>query len=457
MTPLRGYQYEGARAIRAFGGRALLADEMGLGKSIQALYYCHKMGRQRPIVIVCPASLKWNWQRECAHHMNMSSEILSGRRAPRVTLNGAAHPVLIINYEILRFWLRYLIDIKPLILIFDECHYIQNRHSQRFKALRQLAFEADIPYRIALSGTPLTNRPAELWTTLHILRPDKYISFAKFGFDHCIPKFVRGKWEYIGAKDLDVLHADLKREIMIRRLKEDVLTELPKKIRKIIPVKLDRAAREEYEHARKNFLEWLYEISPARAFRAAKMQAVAHVGYLLRLVAKLKRFYVREWIDNFLQESDSKLLVFSGHTKLIAWLCKYYGAQCVRIDGKVVGPKRMAAVDRFQNDPSCRIAICNPKAAGVGLNMTRGSHVLYCDFPWTPGVVKQGEDRVHRIGQTKQCFIWFITALDTIEDRLMTLLLQKQNVLDQVLDGKSGAKDFEIFTQLLKGELRAAA
>ncbi len=457
MTPLRGYQLEGARGIYDFNGRALLADEMGLGKSIQALYYCHKMRHQRPIIIVCPASLKWNWEREASHHMGMSSEILQGRRPPKRSLTNATRPVVIINYEILKYWVDYLVALNPLVLIFDESHYISNKDSQRYKALEELCDRANIPHRIALSGTPLTNRPSELWTTLRILRPDIFRSFNAYAFKHCLPRFVRGQWEYKGAVDLDALHAKLKRFVMIRRRKCDVLKELPPKTRKIIPVKLSRAAREEYEHARLDFLEWLRAISPAKALRAARAQAVVQVGYLLRLVAKLKRFYVKEWIENFLAESDEKLIVFSGHTKLIDWLCRHFPDISVRIDGKVRGEKRMASVDRFQNDRRCRIAFCNPKAAGVGLNMTKASHVLYTDFPWTPGTLKQGEDRSHRFGQTKKVFIWFLAAIDTIEERLMTLLINKQSVLDRVLDGIDGGKDFDVFAELLKGEFKLAA
>lgn len=458
MTPLRGYQLAGARAIRYFGGRALLADEMGLGKSIQALFYCHKLPQRRPVLIVCPAALKWNWQREASTHMGMSSEILHGRRPyGSARLMAQAHPILIINYQILKYWAPFLVRLGIEIVIFDESHHVQNRKSQCYKALRDICEGANIRYRVALSGTPLTNRPAELWTTLHLLRPDVFYSFSKFAFDHCVPKMVHGQWTYKGAINLPALHAQLKQTCMIRRLKEDVLKELPKKFRKVIPVELSRVGRAEYEYARESFIDWLHAISPEKAWRAQRAQAVVQVGYLLRLVAKLKRFHIKEWIESFLQESDEKLVVFTCHTKLINWLCKHFPTICVRIDGKVTGKARQDAVDLFQSSPIKRLAFCNPKAAGVGLNLTKASHVLYCDFPWTPGTLKQGEDRIHRFGQLKKCFIWFLVAINTIEDRLMQLLIKKQDILDQVLDGRGDGKDFDLFKQLLRGELKRTA
>lgn len=455
MTTLSPYQFEGARQIRAFGGRALLADEMGLGKTIQALFYCTKLPHRRPVIVVCPASLKWNWQREAATHMGMTSEILSGRRPYRSLI--VQHPIIIINYEILKWWVPFLVRLNPQIVIWDEAHHVKNRETQAFKALRQLLEESGARYRIALSGTPLTNNPSEMWTTLHLLRPDLFQSFNQFAFDHCIPKFARGRWTFPGTKDLDGLHAKLKSYIMIRRLKKDVLPQLPKKFRKVIPIHLEQLARSEYEFARREFLTWLKAISPAKAMRAARNEALVQVGYLLRLVAKLKRFDVKNWIDSFLAESDEKLVVFSGHTKLIDWLMARYSTIAVRLDGQVTGKKRMDAVDAFQTNKQMRLAICNPRAAGVGLNMTAGSHVLYCDFPWHPGILKQGEDRIHRIGQVSKCYIWFLAAMDTIEERLMLLLMEKQSILDQVLDGTNSGGDFDIFKRLLLGELKQAA
>lgn len=440
---------EGALAIRAFRGRALLADEMGLGKSLQALFYSYKCKSARPIVIICPASLKYNWQREASMHLDMASEVLSGTRPPRSTWKNHA-PILIINYEILESWLEYLIALSPQIVIWDEAHYVQNRLTIRFHSLRRLLFEANVPHRIAISGTPLTNRPAELWSTLHLLLPEEFASFVPFAFEFCKPKLVNGKWDYTGAKNLRKLHLMLRQLCMIRRTKAQVATQLPPKMRSIIPLELSPSSMREYTYASEHFLKWLRERHPAKVHRAKKNPHLTRVGYLLRLCAFMKRKMVLEWVSNFYEESEEKLVIFSGHRKMIRFLEKHFSRHCVVIDGSVTGKKRQWAVDRFNTDPKIRFAICNPKAAGVGLNMTSASNVLYCDFPWAPGVLKQGEDRIHRIGQKKRCFIWYLAVRDTLEEKLCKLLQKKQAILDEVMDGKEVSTDFDVFQELLR-------
>lgn len=450
MTPLKPYQLVGAKELRRANGVDLVADEMGLGKTLMVLYWCFKMRRTRPVIIVCPAHLKWVWEREALHHLDMASEVLSGRKPPKIRqqLANCHAPILIINYEILTHWVDYLILLDPQVVVFDESHYICNRLSQRYLALERLCVEARIPHRIAMSGTPLTNRPADLWTVIHLLWPKEFPNFSEYAFYYCKPKRMHGKWTFSGAVHLDELHAHLKRLGMIRRLKKDVAPELGMKERVVVPVEI--MERDEYEFARSDFFTWLRNKSPSRAKRAAKNIALTRVGYLLRLVAKLKRFEVLKWITNFLEASDEKLVIFSCHTRLIEWVIDHNPKICVRIDGQVTGLKRRQAVDDFQERSRIRLAVCNPKAAGVGLTLTAASNVLYTDFPWTPGIVKQGEDRIHRIGQTKQCFIWMLAARNTIEERLCELLTEKQSILDQVLDGDNVKNDLDIFQELLR-------
>ena len=163
---------------------------------------------------------------------------------------------------------------------------------------------------------------------------------------------------------------------------------------------------------------------------------------------------MKDWLDSFLEESDEKIVVFSSHTKMLRWLDSHYSKKSVTIDGSVTGQKRHHAVDRFQKVKDVRLALCNPRAAGVGITLSAASNVVYVDFPWTPGVLKQGEDRIHRIGQTKQCFIWFLAAHRTIEEKLCRMLQDKQAILDQVLDGIESGRDFDVFNELLKPEPR---
>lgn len=448
MTTLLPFQYEGARSIHRFGGVALLADEMGLGKTLQALYYCWKMKRLRPVVVVCPASLKINWMREAMQHLGLASEILHGRKPAKNPWREHA-PILIVNYDILAWWKDYLVGLSPQVIIWDEAHYIQSREAKRYKALKALIEEARIPHRIAISGTPLTNRPKELWTTLHLLHPEVFPSFITFGFEYCKPCLIRGRWEFEGARNLNKLHALLGELCMIRRLKKDVAQQLPAKVRRVIPLELEGPAWKEYCYASEHFIAWIRRTHPARLHKVKKAPHLARIGYLLRLTQKLKRFMVREWIENFHASSDEKLMVFSTSTKVLHWLQVQF-PDSVIINGEVTGQHRQHAVDLFNRSPRVRNAFCDPKAAGVGLNMVSSSNVLYYDFPWAPGTVKQGEDRVHRLGQTKTCTTWFLPVRGTVEEKLCDLLHSKQGILDEVLDGKEVSTDFDIFQELLR-------
>lgn len=439
------FQYEGALAIRNFGGRALLADEMGLGKTIQALYWFHRTKRARPGVVVCPASVKYNWERE-AKRFGILAEVLEGRNPPkRQPAVGAS--LYVINYEILRYWRKWLRRLGVQVVMLDECHYIKNQRSKRFKATHALC--EGVPHVIAISGTPLTNRPAELWPTLNILMPEVYNSFFTYAVRYCRPRKLPWGWSYDGAKNLEELHAKLRATCMIRRLKKDVLDSLPPKRR--YPFFVDIRDRDQYEEASRDFLSWLRKTSPAAAKRAKRAESLAKVGYLLRLAAKLKTQEVISWIEDFLEKSDGKLVVFTVHKKRIRSLQKHFHKELhVTVDGSVKGRDRMAATDRFQHDKRTRLFFGNIRAAGVGLTLTASHTVLIADLPWTPGELGQAVDRVHRLTQTKEVDVYYMVARDTIDEHLAEILREKQGVLDAVLDGGTNANDLDILGELLK-------
>lgn len=430
-------------------GRILLALDMGLGKSIIALKYCLEQ-KLRPIIVICPASLKYNWEHEAATHFGLLCDILHTRKARKRSLTNFHNPIIILNYEILHAWIDYLVSLKPHAVIWDEAHYVKSRFTLRFKALKELLYRAKPKHRIALTGTPITNRPAELWTTLNLLYPNKYSNFFEFGFRYCNPKMKFGHWQFTGKKNLSELHRKLLDSCMIRRLKKDVMRDLPDKVRSTIYVKLSPKDREEYDLCAQHFLKWIALRKPNKLHRVKKSVPLARIGYLMRLAAKLKRFEVLDWITNFSEESEGKLIVFSCHTKMIDWLHKKFRSNSVVINGEVTGKLRHQAVMAFQKDKKIRYAFCNPKAAGVGLTLTAGSDQLWADLPYSPGEVKQGEDRQHRISQTKKCHVYYMVAGDTIEEYLCSLIIDKQSTLDEVLDGRTGAKEFNVFEELLK-------
>lgn len=433
--------------IRGFKGRALLADEMGLGKTVQALYYIFKKVKARPAIVVCPAGLKYNWQDEAERFFGMTTAILSGRKPKKGqgSLMMRDVDVIIINYEILKGWIPFLLKLHPKILVIEESHYIQNPKSQRAKATKELSKYC--PRIIGISGTPLTNRPAELWSVLSIIRPDLFDSFFKFAFKFCQPKKTPWGWQYTGAKNLDKLHALLTRHLMIRRRKVDVLKDLPDKTRSMVVVDLPN--HKEYDMAEKNFKAWYQQSSKMKKHKL-KAEALVKLGALLRLACDLKLEQGFEWIDNFLINSDEKLVIFSGRTKIIRALTERYKDICVFIDGSVPMKKRKALVAQFQNDSKTRIIIGQHRAMGVGLTMTAASSLLMFDTPWSPGELNQCEDRIHRIGQLKKAFIYYLVARNTVEEKKCKVLRQKQEILGAVLDGDNQTDNLDVFNALIK-------
>lgn len=444
------YQQEGVEGIYGMRGRCLLADEQGLGKTIQSLYWINKIPGHRPVVIVTPASVKYNWQLEAQTHFGMHVEVIEGNRPKRtMTLPGE---IVVINYDILKSWLPALLRAAPKCVVLDEVQYIKNPDTQRTKATWQLCENARSV--VGCSGTPFENRPIELWPILKAIRPDIYPNFEQFAWRYTKPFKWRGRWHYEGSLNEAELHRILKKNVMIRRLKKDVLPDLLPKVRKMVPFKMKGMA--EYNFAEKEFIAWLRKTSIAKANRAKRSAAMSKIGYLLRFVAVQKTEWIKKWIKDFLDSNPGKKLVcFTMHTSVIEALQAHFSAQCVVINGKVTGIKRHEAVRKFQSNKRVRLLFGNWKAAGVGLTLTAADTVAALDLPWTPGLMMQGEDRIHRIGQKFKCVIHYLLAKDTVEERQVAMLLRKSKVLDAILNGTRTTKHLDLFTEVLK-EMKAA-
>lgn len=450
-TKLYKYQEKAVRKIRHFKGRTLLADEMGLGKTLEALKWLKLNPKKRPAIVVCPASSKWVWEAEASLHLGMRSEVLNGQKPPKKGLT-SKHSLLVINYEILQHWLEYLQALNPQVLILDECHYIKNLRTKRTKAVQKL--NKNIPHIIGIGGTPLTNRPYELWPILSLIRPDIFNSVWSFRWRYCKPVRNPWGWEYKGAENLRELHRKLNSLMMIRRLKKDVLKELPAKTRQIIPLEIDTFRITEYKEATDNFVRWLTTKSATKVERAKRAERLVQMGYLKRLAAELKMNKVLKWIDDLLEESTGKLVLFCIHKKIIQQIYNKYKNTSVVIDGSVTGKKRKIAVRTFQTNKSIRIFIGNIQAAGVTITLTAANSLAFVEMGWTPGEHTQAEDRIHRIGQKKAAMIYYLIAKGTIEESLCKLIQKKQAILSKTLDGKKGINKLDIFNQLEKALLK---
>lgn len=421
------FQKEGVEFIESKKGRALVADEMGLGKTIQAITYLQLHPELRPAIIICPSSLKLNWMKEWEESTNNTlPEVLYGR-----TPYETSSEVLIINYDILSGWVDHLKTIKPKVIIFDEAHYMKERSAKRTQAAKELCKGA--PHIIALTGTPVVNRPSEMFNTLQMLEPIRWSSFWKFAKKYCGAYQSRWGWVYDGSSHTDELNQLLTQTVMIRRRKDEVLKQLPAKTRTVIPLEINN--RQEYDMAEDDFLAWLAGKDKEKAIKAAYAEAMVKMEMLKQLTAYGKMEQCIDWVTDMI-ESGQKLVLFCTHRAIISTLMNEFKKIAVQVDGSVTGEDRAKAVGKFQTDSNCMLFIGNIKAAGVGITLTASSNVAFLEFPWSPGDLVQAEDRVHRIGQEAESVnVWYLTAVNTVEDSIIKLLDKKRKVIDSVIDG----------------------
>lgn len=468
QTQLYPYQVAGVRSIRDCDGITLLGDEVGLGKTLQALTYAWKHLPQDPagpIVIVVPAHLKETWRRQAQQHLNIRVEVLYHEKRPPDKLPplGRNH-VYVINYDILTppdwksgtrpaddSWVSWLAALRPRLLIGDEGHYLSNPDSARSRAFRWLAWRC--PRTLILTGTPLPNKPGDLWSLINILWPDEFPSRFEFGTRYAYPVKERGRWVYKGARNLDELHQRLKEKGFIRRRKADVLSDLPSVIYDVIPLEADLT---QYKQAEADVLDWLRSQDALAAERASRAAELAKLSTLTQLAAEAKLDHVVRWVRDFLEESEGKLLIGAIHYKVTEALMDSLPRHSVLVDGRVSESRKNAAFDMFNLDPKCRVLVGNIHAAGTGWSCTSTSDVALVEIPWRPADVTQFAGRVHGVGRGVsggRAHVRFLVAANTVEERLCEGIQRKATWAAQAVDGDSSVADLDIFDQIRSGLL----
>lgn len=455
------FQLRGVRKMERWGGRALLAFEQGLGKSPTAAFLAARHPDWRPVVVVCPAHLKHQWQRELRLHFGFRSDVLEGQTVdpPRLSRHS---PFQVINYDVLPYWVEYLKSLRPTYVIGDEVQTVCNRTAKRTKAFKELC--RGVPHVAALSGTPILNRPAELFPILNILQPKEFPAFHPFAQRYCNPKRIflgraRGGafgWDYRGASNLEELHQRLLDTCLIRIRKEDVLKDLPPKRKILVPVDLEDD--DEYRTAEDDYLRWVATTNPARLKKAQKAKQISQMGSLRQLVGVKKLKAELAWVDDFLAGGPAKLCIFAWHTEVIARVHQRYERSSVVVDGSVKGAHRQAAVDRFLRDPKTRLFVGNIKAAGTGWSAKGVSDFAFFEYPWQPADFAQCMDRGHGIGRGVDGVPttgWCLLARGSVEEHLLSVLKRKQKILSRVLDGGAGGDDFDVYQEITERMLRA--
>ena len=468
------FQKAGVAWLEERKGRALIADEMGLGKTVQVLGWLNLHPEKRPVVVICPASAKLVWKYE-------GERWLLKRKKIQVVKNGKDEikkdaDIVVISYDLVRKRLSDLKALRPQVVVLDESHYVKNYKAQRTKAALELARQA--PCLIALTGTPILNRPIEVFTTLKALDSTSWGSWEYYVKRYCDGwKDERGWWHVDGASHLDELQERLRTTVMIRRLKKDVLSELPSKRRIFLP--LEGKLTAEYKRIWKEFVKGgkthlktraeLLETEDPEAREKLK-EALSKGGKILfEKVEQLRQEAFKAKFDTMighlidLIESKNKVVVFAYHRE--AWeqikeALEKQGFTVVGFLGGDSSEKRENAIEAFQ-EGDAHVFLTTVRAGAEAITLTAASTVAFAEVDWAPGKLIQAEDRVHRIGQAWPVEVYYYALQNSIEATIIRKILYKLDVIDKALDSQEGgsrpnAADqldfFDLLAELLVGE-----
>jgi SWI/SNF-related matrix-associated actin-dependent regulator of chromatin subfamily A-like protein 1 len=404
--------------------RAILADDMGLGKTRQAIVAMEAGCPEGTVLVVCPASLKLNWKREILMvDDDASIEVLGvdncQAEAPRW---------IIINYDILSKHAERLHAVEWSGIILDEAHFIKNASKRTSHCLKLLGVQAEAhapligpDYVFLLTGTPMTNRPKDLFNLFRCVGHPAARSFLSFAKRYCDAYRNDFGWVTTGASNLGELNL-LMKEISIRRMKDEVI-DLPPKVRSWVPVDISTSTAA--LNAIDSFLSWYSGTDPSqpndREFlsRLVKVRTALHKAKFKAVAERLKDVIA----------TGEKVILFTCFTDGIERHKKILGDRAVTITGSDTSTKRMKAVDRFQTDPTVRVALCNIIAGGVGINLTAGTHVIFQDLDWVPANHAQAEDRCYRLGQDHRVTVEYFHADGTLDTYIATLLERKMALI----------------------------
>ena len=450
--------------------RLLIADEMGVGKTVQAIGLSSLYQKDWPVLVICPSSLKFVWRDEVAQWL---SEIINKNEIQVIkqSKNEFKEKIkyYIISYDLSVRMIEKIIEKKFQYIIADEAHYLKSRTAKRTMCLTPILQRAKRV--VLLTGTPILAKPMEIFPLLHILRPDKYKGFKEFGMRYCDPKILRlGLVDWSGSSNSRELNSILNK-LMIRRLKKDVLNQLPPKKRQKIEISTDskiiKKLKMILEKSSKKFEQLLgtqieldklginiddlktekekEEENKSKNNDKEEESVLNRFSKAYSMTGQAKLPGVKDYV-NYLVDNSCKFLIFAHHAEILDAIEEVIindKIDYIRIDGKVPIDKRPDLVNKFQNEEDCLVAILSITACATGLTLTKASTVVFAELHFTPSIMIQAEDRAHRIGQENGCVnIHYLFGADTLDVLLFRKLNEKQNIVSTTLDNKS--KDLDV-------------
>ena len=429
--------------------RALLADDMGLGKTRQSVIAMVEAEGEGPYLVICPASIKRNWAREI--------EIVFPDAEPTIVGPGPLPPIdycgwIIVNYEILGKNLDKLLAFDWKGVVFDEAHYLKNYQSQRSRNASKLVKEIKHdPVVHALTGTPMTSRPRDLFPLLQILDHPLGKSFLSFAKRYC--EAYQGDFGLVadGASNLEELTVQL-HGVMLRRTKDEVL-DLPPKVRTWMDVELHPYAIQHFNRLVQEFISKFdtpeaidgtpESVGLSSAHRDELDDSIdttdlgsgmGRITQVRRAIAFVKCRHTIKFVENALEQGE-KVIIFTSFLNTMQRFQKHFKDRAVYVSGEVPAHERQDRVDRFQNDDDIKIFVANMHIAGVGINLTAARQVVFNDLDWVPANHWQAEDRAYRIGQTGTVNVTYMIATGTIDSFVKTVLETKAALMDSIVEG----------------------
>jgi SWI/SNF-related matrix-associated actin-dependent regulator of chromatin subfamily A-like protein 1 len=405
--------------------RAILADDMGLGKTRTAIVAAREQSSEGRVLIICPASMKHGWRREIAVIEPDAHVEVVGSEPP-----STAGRWTVVNYDRLARHVEWLTQLLPDVVIVDEAHFIKNRSARSNRTLSLISANPDAAVYL-LTGTPMTNRPRDLFNLLKAVEHPAARSFYSFAQRYCAAHDNGYGLQTDGASNVEEL-AQVTSGVMLRRTKDEVL-DLPEKVRTWLPVEVGSDRVRELEMQALAYLAanpdrdgptWVKFLGLLN--KARHQLATAKAPETARFVADLV-------------EGGQKVVVFTSYQSAVDRMMKAFDGRAVALTGSHSSEERDAAVQRFQDDESVRVFVGNLKAAGTGITLTAGTHVVFNDLDWVPANHWQAEDRIHRIGQTQPTFATYLSAPGTL-DEFVAQLLEAKAALVGVVEREAEAR-----------------
>ena len=428
------YEHQKVAIEKLLGNnKFILADDMGVGKTTSAVIAAIESGVKK-ILIICPATLKFNWKREIENYTNETITIVDGKK-------WGSSKFIIVNYDILKNFhstdkkdnLNIINDENFDLVIMDEAHYVSNSKAQRTKLVNDITSRVNRVW--LLTGTPMTSRPMNYYNLLKIVESrvtNNWVGYVKrYCEGYQINRGGRKIWLTNGASNLDELRDRTKQKVL-RRLKEEIL-DLPDKI--ITPIFLELNSNE-YKKEVGEYLDWADKNgNESLSIQLTKLMKVRQI------IANEKLKNTFDLIDQCL-EQDKKVIVFTNFTNPLMEIWSKYKKISVPLYGKMNQQQRQESVDSFQNDPKIKVFVSNIKSGGVGITLTEAEVVIFNDLSFVPSDMSQAEDRAFRIGQKKNVSCLYPIFDNTLERVIYNMVQRKKRIIDTVLGDNINDEDF---------------